>query len=331
MRIILNIAYNIYEIIKAKLFKVSYLLFFFSLLMLFPYIYYSIEEKIKDDINKIEQIKSYRNELNWINIKNEFESLVYKYEYLIKIEKNIPENSPIWMMWYQGIKYAPTLVLSCIQSVIVNRAKHHVYIITKSNINKYIKLPSFITEKLKNGTFSITHFSDIVRMALLCKYGGYWIDSTYFITTPLTKINKTFYTLKLEHDYIHRNPFFACKWSGNFIASPKNSFISVYGYLAFLYYWKKYNSLIDYFLLDYIIYIAYNSSSLFKNTVDNIPITCNILSLAKSLNYEYNMFSFNCHINKLKWKYHYKLLKNKKKTNYAYLIENYKFNISTIK
>ena len=326
MRIILDITYNIYGMIKHNLLKVSFLLLLFTLLVLFRYIYYNIEAKIEDEINQIEQLKSYPNELNWINIKNEFESLVHKYEYLIKIEKNIPENSPIWMMWYQGIKYAPTLVLSCIQSVIVNRAKHHIYIITKNNINKFIKLPSFIIEKLKNGTFSITHFSDIVRMALLYKYGGYWIDSTYFITTPITKINKTFYTLKLEHDYIHRNPFFACKWSGNFIASPKNSFIAVYGYLAFLYYWKKYNSLIDYFLLDYVIYIAYKSSVQFKRVIDNTPITCNILSLAKLLNDEYNMLSFNCHINKLKWKYHYRLLRNKKKTNYAYLIENYKYN-----
>ena len=245
---------------------------------------------------------------------------MHKYEYLIKKEKNIPEDCPIWVMWYQGIKFAPKIVKSCILSIIKNKAKHHVYIIDKYNLEKYVKIPFFIIEKLNNGAFSITHFSDIVRMALLCKYGGYWIDSTYFISSPLIKVNSTFYSLKLKNNYKHKNPFFICRWSGNFLAVPKNSFIATYGYLSFLYYWKKYNSLIDYFLLDYVIYVAYNTSHEFQNIVNKLPYICNILSLVKVLNSEYNKSDFKCHINKLKWRRHYILRKNKKKTNYGYII-----------
>ena len=87
------------------------------------------------------------------------------------------------MMWYQGLESAPPIILSCIQSVIQNREKHPVIIITKYNIDKYIKLPYYIMEKFKNKNFSLTHFSDIVRIALLFKYGGYWIDATYFVNT----------------------------------------------------------------------------------------------------------------------------------------------------
>ena len=259
--------------------------------------------------------------MNWNIVKNDFEILVHKYEYLIKNEKNIPEDSPIWVMWYQGINFAPQIIKSCIRSIIRNRGKHHVYIIDKYNLEKYIKIPNFITEKLNNRTFSITHFSDIVRLALLWKYGGYWIDSTYFISSPITNIKSTFYSLKLHRDYIHRNPFFICRWAGNFLAVPKKSFIATYGYISFLYYWKKYNSLIDYFLLDYVIYIAYNVSHEFKNIVDNLPYICNTLSLVKALNHEFNKNDFKCNINKLNWKRKYKLRKNNKKTNYGYLIE----------
>ena len=133
------------------------------------------------------------------DFKKDLEFLINRYKYLIKNEKNIDENSPIWMMWYQGIKDAPPIVLSCIQSIILNKAKHPLIIISKYNLEKYIKLPSFIKNKFENNTFSITHFYDIVRMALLSKYGGYWIDSTYFISTPLTKVNTTFFTLKLNY------------------------------------------------------------------------------------------------------------------------------------
>ena len=38
-------------------------------------------------------------------------------------------------------------------------------------------------------------------MGLLFKYGGYWIDSTYLVTSPLKAINSSFYTLKLTHYY----------------------------------------------------------------------------------------------------------------------------------
>ena len=99
------------------------------------------------------------------DFKKDLEFLINRYKYLIKNEKNIDENSPIWMMWYQGIKDAPPIVLSCIQSIILNKAKHPLIIISKYNLEKYIKLPSFIKNKFENNTFSITHFSDIVRMA----------------------------------------------------------------------------------------------------------------------------------------------------------------------
>ena len=277
---------------------------------------------VEKEILKIENMNYYSKELNWNNIKNDFEILVHKYEYLLKNEKNIPEDGPIWVMWYQGINFAPQIVKSCIRSIIRNRAKHRVYIIDKYNLEKFIKIPYYIKEKLNNRALSVTHFSDIVRLALLWKYGGYWIDSTYFISSPIIKVNNTFYSLKLHHDYIHKNPFFICRWSGNFLAVPKNSFIATYGYLSFLYYWKKYKSLIDYFLLDYVIYIAYNASHEFKNIVDNLPYICNTLSLVKVLNSEFNKNDFKCHINKLNWKRKYKLRKNNKKTNYGYLIEN---------
>ena len=268
--------------------------------------------------------------MNWDNIKKDFKILVHKYDYLNKKEKNIPEDSPIWVMWYQGIKFAPPLVQACVSSIIKNRAKHPVHILDKYNLEKYIKLPSFISEKFNNRTFSITHFSDIVRLALLYKYGGYWIDSTYYISAPLTKCDSSFYSLKLTYDYKHRNPLFICKCSGNFLATPKNSFFATYGYLSFLYYWKKYNSLIDYFLLDYVIHIAYTNSFEFRTKVNNLPFICNIHSLVKVLNSEYKNSDFKCYINKLRWKNKYISIMNETQTNYGHIIEKNKFNSNHI-
>ena len=96
-------------------------------------------------------------------------------------------------------------------------------------------------------------------MGLLFKYGGYWIDSIYLIDTPLNKVNTTFFTIKIrfEHCFVKRHSFIKCLFSINFLAVPKNSFIATYGYIAILSYFKKYNNMISYFLLDYIFLIAY--------------------------------------------------------------------------
>jgi hypothetical protein len=266
--------------------------------------------------------------LNWKNVRNDFELLANKYKYLIKKEKNIEEDSPIWMMWYQGIENAPLIVQSCIKSVILNRAKHPVYIISKYNLNKYIKLPKYIIQKLNSGYITITHFSDIVRAALLYKYGGYWIDATYFINRPLTKVNTTFFTIKLSHCWRKNDPIINCLWSINFMASTKNSFISTYSYMALIHYWKKYNRSINYFLLDYIVLIAYNKIAKFKQTILNLPnITCSIFSLNKLLNSIHIKNHTICSFNKLKKTAKGVLFIGKKKTNYGYIVKKYKLDL----
>ena len=303
------------EIIENKNFYLNFLkaLFIYICLLLFIF-------------KLIPNNSSGKNILTWNNVQRDFVFLLNKYKYLIDDEKNIDSNSPIWMMWYQGIENAPPIVLSCFRSVIKNRANHKVYIISKYNLNKYIKLPSYIMKKFDEGVFSITHFSDIVRMALLSKYGGYWIDSTYFVTSPLIHINTTFYTLKLNYCWIKDHPFINCLWSGNFMAVPKNSFIATYGYNAFLLYWKKYNSLIDYLLIDYIIYIAYNKLEKFKKVINELPfVPCNIFSLVQILDSKYEKTDLKCFANKLTKEGLWYKYNGQNRTNYGYIIEKYKF------
>ena len=313
-------------VIFPKIYKITFIFVLFSIIILLSTSKFILKEKIEEELNNLEINQT---DLNWDNVKNDFEFLSNKYKYLIKYENNISEYSPIWMMWYQGIENAPPIVKSCVQSVILNRAKHPVYIIDKYNLEKYIKLPSYIKEKFNKGAFSIAHFSDIVRMGLLLKYGGYWIDSTYLVNTPLIKVNTSFYSLKLNYCFPHR--FIKCQWAINFMAVPPNSFIATYCYAALLFYLKKYNSFINYFLLDYIILIAYNNVLEFKNLITNLPfVNCNIFSLVKSLNYGYNKDKLKCSFNKLTRKKVFNAFNTNGKTNYGYIIEKYNLNIKNI-
>lgn len=50
---------------------------------------------------------------------------------------------------------------------------------------QYVDIPDYILQKYKQGKMTRTHLSDIVRLLLLSKYGGVWIDSTILLTNEL--------------------------------------------------------------------------------------------------------------------------------------------------
>ena len=312
--------------IKTKqIFHSKLLFFFFFILFLVEFYdnYKNFEERIEKDLASFDFNNK---QLNWNNVNNDFEFLINKYKYLLTKEKNVEEDSPIWVMWYQGIKNAPPIVKSCIQSIIENRAKHPIYIISKDNLNKYIKLPNYIYEKFRQRRFNIQQFSSIIRFALLCKYGGYWINSDYFMTSPLIKVNTSFYSLKLNHCWLKNNSYIKCLFSSGFIAVAKNSFIATYGFMAFLYYLKKYNSFITSFMTDYIINYAYIKVPEFRNKITKLPfVNCSIFRLERKLDYNFKISDFKCPFNKIKMISGKKIFNNKHITNYGYIVEKYKF------
>ena len=157
-------------------------------------------------------------------------------------------------------------------------------------------------------------------MGLLFKYGGYWIDSTYFITTPLIKINYSFFSLK-DRTY---------KWYMNCFASCKHGFLVTFGYIVFLFYWKKYNSLIDYFLIDKLVAVAYNKTPEFTKQIDALPLlNCSTFNLLFALNGHYDKSKI-CTFNKLSYKKFSGLPYGTWMSNFKYIIDNYKFDFNNI-
>lgn len=90
-------------------------------------------------------------------------------------------NHTIWIFWMQGMEYAPELVQKCYESVCKSKPYgYEVILLTSGNLDAYIQLPEFIWKKYKDGCITTTHLSDIIRLELLCTYGGTWIDATVF-------------------------------------------------------------------------------------------------------------------------------------------------------
>lgn len=118
-----------------------------------------------------------------------FDSYFHKH-YSDIINKHKQNNTPapskhykIWVFWGQGEENMPPLVNACYRQL--KHFNENVTLITNKNINEYITLNPIIFSKVRNGSISWAHFSDITRSTLLAKYGGLWVDATVWVPERL--------------------------------------------------------------------------------------------------------------------------------------------------
>lgn len=100
--------------------------------------------------------------------------------------KNKEMPKIIWWCWLQGIDNIPELSSVCLKSLKRQLPEYKIVLITLDNLKDYVKLPKIIYAKFNAGWISGAHFSDVIRLALLAKYGGIWIDSTVYCTDAKT-------------------------------------------------------------------------------------------------------------------------------------------------
>lgn len=185
------------------------------------------------------------------------------------ISDKIERDSPIWLMWWQGRDCLPEMLNETIKSIERHRGQHPIVVISEKNLNDYIELPDYIMRKFQSGQISITHMSDIIRFTLLYKYGGFWIDSTIYMTSDFDEdiYNYQLYSLK------HGKGKYLCYgyWSAYFWAGCKENPFFLFMRDFFFEYWKYEEYLIDYFLVDCLIKIAYDEIECFKKMIEIYP------------------------------------------------------------
>ena len=91
-------------------------------------------------------------------------------------------NNYVWFCWLQGLDKAPYMVKACLESQKKWLKDKTFIIITAENYSEYISLPQYIQEKYARRIIPNALFSDLIRVELLIKYGGTWIDSTVMMT-----------------------------------------------------------------------------------------------------------------------------------------------------
>ena len=190
--------------------------------------------------------------LEWIHKK--FKDIIVNSACERYILEDVPSKNNarhIWGYW-DNLSKMPLVVKQCINSIILNNKNSKVHIISEENVNDFVKIAPIINKKYKQGIISKTHFSDIVRVSLLWKYGGVWVDATLYMIHPIPESvwNKQFFTVtpKLEEHY---KVVSHGRWAVFFMAcQPENELMRL-TLKIMVEYWKKYDFLFDYLWIDY--------------------------------------------------------------------------------
>lgn len=181
------------------------------------------------------------------------------------------DKIPIWVCWWQGYDSMPELVKMCynrLRNVIPINAELN--LITMDNYSNYISFPKFILEKYEKKIITMTNLSDMLRMELLSKYGGAWVDATVFFTDfiPEEFFNHIFFSQKMYP--VKRE---ACRglWCGFCMAGYSYNPLFHFTRDAFYEWWKKHDDIVDYVLIDYLNLLGYKNFAEIKDIVDTVP------------------------------------------------------------
>lgn len=237
------------------------------------------------------------------------------------------EKAPIWYCWLQGEQELPAVVDLCYKSLKKNANGHPIYFITLENYKKYVTIPDFIENLYFEGKIFPAHFSDILRVALLYKHGGLWMDATLYLTKNISEniFQFSFYSIKNSEfgSFVSK-----CRWTVGFMAGYKNNPLFGAVFDLFCTYIKENPVQVDYLMMDYFIDILYQKNKQIKEQIDQVPYNNpNLYLLKRGLckpfdQSEFNKITSDTEIIKLDWKGINEEDLNKNKSNYYHYLKS---------
>ncbi len=226
----------------------------------------------------------------------------------------------VWTLWLQD--EVPEICQMCIQSI--KNFYPNLIVLNEKTLDDYIEIPSYIKEKFENKKMLPAHYSDVIRMILLEKYGGTWIDSTCYLTQKIPKhiTDSDFFILKglgeygLSNYFIHSN-------KGHYISKVIKNFLFEF--------WKNEDTVPNYIFFHWYIMMLLKENPVFKEEWNKIlpgNISENTKVLIKLCDKKYNddIFKYlvkSSYMHKLTYKRHqiYSLLPE---SFYMKLLNDYK-------
>lgn len=206
-------------------------------------------------------------------------------------------SNKVWVCWFQGMDTAPELVQQCYRSLQENLTDREIILITRENMAEYVTFPDYILEKWESGMITNTHMTDLLRLELLIRHGGMWVDATVLCTRPQAQIPSYYFDSDLF--------FYQCLKPGRdghshlcsswlLSAKTNNQLLMAVRHLCYTY-WQKQTKMMDYFLLhDFMSICMEHYPEIWKSIVPCSNATPHILLLRLFENYDGQMYHHIC-------------------------------------
>jgi hypothetical protein len=173
----------------------------------------------------------------------------------------------IWTLWLQGWDEAPEVVQTCLKTWQAHNPDWRIQALSSADLDRYLDATLF--NSLTGGKdIQPEALSDIIRILLLERYGGVWVDSTVYCLKPLD----AWLPEKLA------GGFFAFAKPGPdrmlstwFIAAAKGHYIVQEWHRRVVGYWARRWTRHHYFWFHYLFTQAYKSDSRFRASWDATP------------------------------------------------------------
>lgn len=188
-------------------------------------------------------------------------------------EKHSAPTRIIWICWLQGLDQAPEIVQKCVASVKHYMPDYKILILTSENIFDFVSLPEHIVRKYQKGIISFTHFSDILRTALLVQHGGIWIDATVLMTDSIPSLMTDAPLFFLQKSILSTAPQAGSSW---LLVAQKGNPVLLRVLALLSEYWKRENKLRDYYLFHLFLYLVLTRNQQGEKALQQIPYFLNV-------------------------------------------------------
>ena len=211
----------------------------------------------------------------------------------------------------------PPIVRCCYNSLKQNAGHYKIVFIDEKNFSEYVDIEPHILDKFRAGKISRTHFSDILRVNLLERYGGLWLDATILVTEPLENhknlLERYFFTQRFHKEKSIRNKFpdhitFG-RWASHIQGtSVLHNPMFVFEKEFYNAYWHDFDRIVVYYLIDFMMALAYENIPAVTKIFDDLPINnTEVYFVSSHLNDSYAEYPFDKilqdnFLNKLGWR-----------------------------
>ncbi|MCD8325800.1 MAG: capsular polysaccharide synthesis protein, partial [Lachnospiraceae bacterium] len=205
---------------------------------------------------------------------------------LNEFDKSYDQNSEhitsdrVWFCWMDGLDCAPQIVQICFKSICQNMPDKNITLITEENMHEFVNFPDYIIQKWKAGKITTTHLTDLLRLELLIRYGGMWLDATVLCSDkniPEYYFNSDLFFYQCLKPGRDGHSTYISSW---LISAKTNNKILMATRFLLYEYWKRHESLADYFLLhDFMSIVLEYYPEEWKRVVPRDNATPHILQL----------------------------------------------------